>query len=516
MCWLFLAWQNWFCKQDSIREELMRLALAIILAMTFLAWHGIARASDVSHLTVNTVDQPNIILVFIDDMGWGDFSCFGNTTIETQNIDRLAREGIRFGQFYVNSPICSPSRVAISTGQYPARWKITSFLSHRKINSDRGMAQWLDPSAPMLARYLNDAGYATGHFGKWHMGGQRDVGDAPLISEYGFDKSLTNFEGLGPRVLALKDAYDGKPPKPHTLGSDQLGKPEEITYVDRSLVTESFTSSALEFIQQAEADGKPFYVNVWPDDVHSPFFPPATRRGDGTKRKLYLGVLDTMDEQLGVLFDYVRRNEKLRDNTLILVCSDNGPEQGAGSAGPFRGFKTHLFEGGIRSSLIAWGPGLLDESHIGKQNETSVFSAIDLVPTLLAITNELPGNKVRFDGEALPNVLLGRSRESRAAPLFFRRPPDRDSFYGVKDCPDLAVRDGDWKLLCEYDGSDAELYNLRNDPGETKNLIVEKPAIAKRLTSELRAMASIHAPGQRSDVSKRQEKIIRKRNAMDH
>lgn len=457
---------------------IVNLAVVLILAGARLSN---VSANDLLAGRRSAVASPNIILVFIDDMGWADFSCFGNTAVDTQNIDRLAREGVRFEQFYVNSPICSPSRVAISTGQYPARWKITSYLNGRKSNDERGIAQWLDPDAPMLARFLKQAGYATGHFGKWHMGGQRDVGEAPLITAYGFDRSLTNFEGLGPRVLAMKDAYDGKPAQPHTLGSHNLGRPEEITYVDRSLVTQSFTAAALDFIQLAESENKPFYVNVWPDDVHSPFFPPAARRGDSAKRTLYHGVLDTMDEQLGVLFDFVRDSETLRDNTLILVCSDNGPEQGAGSAGPFRGFKTHLFEGGIRSSLIAWSPGLIHPNDIGQTNRTSVFSAIDLVPTLLSIVDTNLAQDVHFDGESLPDVLLGRSGGSRGAPLFFRRPPDRDSFYGVEDCPDLAVRKGVWKLLCEYDGSDAMLYNLGSDPGETSNLIDSQPDLAARL-----------------------------------
>ena len=159
-------------------------------------------------------ERPNIILVFIDDMGWGDFSCFGNEHANTPHIDRLAKEGLRFDQFYVNSPICSPSRVAISTGQYPQKWKITSYLSNRDHNKKRGMAQWLDPKAPMLARSLQKNGYATGHFGKWHMGGQRNVADAPPISEYGFDQSLTNFEGMGPKLLplTLKPGQDPKRP----------------------------------------------------------------------------------------------------------------------------------------------------------------------------------------------------------------------------------------------------------------------------------------------------------------
>ncbi|HPZ84689.1 MAG TPA: sulfatase-like hydrolase/transferase, partial [Thermogutta sp.] len=122
--------------------------------------------------------HPNIILVFIDDMGWGDFSCFGNTEANTPNVDAVAAEGIRFFQFYVNSPICSPSRCAISTGQYPARWRITSYLNNRADNARRGVANWLDPAAPLLTRILQAHGYATGHFGKWHLGGQRDVDDA--------------------------------------------------------------------------------------------------------------------------------------------------------------------------------------------------------------------------------------------------------------------------------------------------------------------------------------------------
>jgi arylsulfatase A-like enzyme len=424
--------------------------------------------------------RPNIVLVFIDDMGWGDFSCFGNTQVKTKNIDRLAKEGLKFEQFYVNSPICSPSRIAISTGQYPQRWRITSYLSNRRSNKRRGMAQWLDPQAPMLARMLNKSGYATGHFGKWHMGGQRDVGEAPLITRYGFDKSLTNFEGLGPRVLPLCDAYNGKPIRKHALGSDKLGR-GPITWMDRSKVTASFTSAAIDFIKHADSKRQPFYVNVWPDDVHSPFFPPKTRRGDGTKRKLYHGVLKTMDEQLGKLFDTIQNNERLRNNTLILVCSDNGPERGAGSAGPFRGHKTMLYEGGVRSPLIVWGPGLIDNTKAGSINRKSVFAAIDLVPTLLKITQSKPRQGVQLDGESLSDVLLGNLQSSRKNPICFGRPPDRDAFYGVSNLPDLAVRDGDWKLLCEYDGSRTELYNLVNDRAETKNLANKHPQIVLRL-----------------------------------
>ncbi len=453
-----------------------RQSTPLVLAVSLFGFFSVCRE------TFAADSPPNVVLVFIDDMGWGDFSCFGNEAVETQHIDRLAGEGIRFEQFYVNSPICSPSRVAISTGQYPQRWRITSYLNNRKSNIARGMAQWLDPQAPMLARFLHDSGYATGHFGKWHMGGQRDVGEAPLITEYGFDASLTNFEGLGPRVLAICDAHDGKPTRRHTLGSDKLGR-GEIIWQDRSLVTQSFTAAAIDFIKQAEENDQPFYVNVWPDDVHSPFFPPEARRGDGAKRTLYHGVLDTMDEQLGVMFDYIRGSESLRENTLILVCSDNGPELGAGSAGPFRGHKTKLYEGGIRSSLVAWGPGLVDGS--GVVNRSSHFSAIDLVPTLLKITGVKPPAGISFDGQPLEDVLLGKSDASRDRPIFFRRPPDRDSFYGDDDLPDLAVRDGQWKLLCEYDGSQVQLYDLEKDRQESNNLAGDHPQRVARLSKSL-------------------------------
>ena len=430
-------------------------------------------------------ERPNVVVVFIDDMGWGDLSCFGGESVKTENVDRLAGEGIRFTHFYVNAPICSPSRCAITTGQYPQRWRITSYLAHRGANHKRGMAQWLDPAAPTLARLLHRAGYATGHFGKWHLGGQRDVGEAPLITEYGFDASLTNFEGLGPRVLPLCDAFDGRPPRKHALGSDNLGR-GQTTWRDRSLVTESFVARTLAFVKRAEADGKPFYVNVWPDDVHSPFYPPKARRGDAAKRTLYHGVLDTMDEQLGALFDYIRTRETLRDNTLVLIASDNGPESGAGSAGPFRGVKGMLYEGGIRSPLIVWGPGIVDEAKRGTKNDTTVLAAMDLVPSLLAIAGTDKPAGVEFDGLELADVLVGKSNEPRDRPVYWRRPPDRPGDKNER-WPDLAMREGNWKFLMQYDGSAAQLYDLSADPGETKNLADDNPELTARCTRQINA-----------------------------
>ena len=433
----------------------------------------------------SAAERPNFLVVLIDDLGWADFSCFGNTEAATPNIDRLAREGRRFERFYVAAPICSPSRVGLSTGQYPHRWRITSYLNNRAENAARGMADWLDPRAPMLARALKDSGYATGHFGKWHMGGQRDVGEAPLITAYGFDESLTNFEGLGPRVLPLLDARDGKPPRKHALGSDNLGR-GDIIWKDRAEVTPAFVAAAIDFIRRSAAAGRPFYVNLWPDDVHSPFFPVAGRRGDGTKRMLYHAVLETMDAQLGPVFDEIRANPKLRGNTLVLVCSDNGPEAGAGSAGGLRGSKAMLYEGGIRSPLVVWGPGLIAGGRVGAAERDSVIAAIDVAPSLLAIAGVKPPAGGGLDGVARHEVLLGNAVRARERPLYFRRPPDRGSFSGVANLPDLAVVDGNWKLLCEYDGSAVELYDLAADPAESINLAGTHPAVAARLSTLVR------------------------------
>lgn len=441
----------------------------VLLLLSFSPWTGVPQSQALEA-------RPSVVLVFIDDMGWGDFSCFGNRAASTPEVDRMAREGVRFEQFYVNSPICSPSRAAISTGQYPQRWRVTSYLAFRRDNERRGMAHWLDPSAPMLARQLQQAGYATGHFGKWHLGGQRDVDDAPPITSYGFDTSLTNFEGMGPKLLPLTLKPGQEKPGRIWQGAERLG--EGARWMLRSKITGGFVDAALEFMKDARDRGEPFYVNVWPDDVHSPFWPPVEHWKDG-KRGLYLAVLEEMDRQLGKLFDFIRDDPALSRNTLVLICSDNGPEKGAGVAGPFRGYKTHLYEGGIRSSLIAWGPGLIEKRD--PVNETSVFSAVDLVPTLLEITGVQAPEGVKFDGESLPGILLGKSEASRRAPLFFRRPPDRDAFYGDPDLPDLAVRDGRWKLLCEYDGSEAELYDLGKDRGETRDVSGEHPEVVERL-----------------------------------
>ena len=434
--------------------------------------------------TTQAASRPNILFVLIDDMGWGDFSCFGNKEVQTPNIDNMAAEGIRFSQFYVNSPICSPSRCALTTGQYPQRWKVTSFLNNKRDNERRGVTNWLDPKAPTLARILHDHGYATGHFGKWHLGGQRDVDNAPPITAYGFDETLTNFEGMGPKLLPLTLKPGDKEPGKIWADAERLGQP--VTWMLRSKITTGFIDAAIPFIDKAVAAKKPFFVNLWPDDVHSPYWPPVAKWGN-TKHEMYQAVFAEMDRQFGKIFEHIRNNPELHDNTLVLICSDNGPEPGAGSAGPFRGAKTTLYEGGTRSPLIAWGPGLLDPSKANTINETSVFAAFDLVPSLLTIAGIQIPEEAHFDGQDLAPVLLGKSTVSRAAPIFWRRPPDRKNWlpHILDALPDLAMREGDWKLLCEYDGAKPQLYDLAKDRAETTNIANQHQDIVARMTKAL-------------------------------
>ena len=172
--------------------------------------------------------RPNIIFIFVDDSGWGDFSCYGSPvtnkqgTVITPNIDKLASEGIRFTQGYVASPICSPSRTAVLTGIEPCRYAIYSYLDNKTLNAARNMADWVQPDTVTAPRLFQQSGYKTGQFGKWHMGGGRDVNNAPFPQEYGFDESLVAFEGMGNRIL-----YNG-----YSLSIQNADVPGTIEWVE--------------------------------------------------------------------------------------------------------------------------------------------------------------------------------------------------------------------------------------------------------------------------------------------
>ncbi len=412
--------------------------------------------------------QPNVILVFIDDLGWGDLSCYGSPVVDkegkpiTANLDRLAAEGIRFTDGYVASPICSPSRVALLTGMHPSRHAIHSFLNDTASNANRNMNDWLQPETSNSARLFRDAGYATGMFGKWHMGGGRDVNAAPFPQDYGFEESLTSFEGMGDRIL-----YNG-----HGLSNQNADVPGQITWVEWWQGAVYHTDAAIDFIESAHAEDRPFFVYVPHDDTHSPYHVEPGRENDfdhvtgDDQARRFLGELHALDRQIGRLVDTVD-GLGLAEETLIVVVGDNGaPNDNLNNLlnrnGGLRGGKGLLWEGGIREPFIVRMPGTVPE---GVVNSTTAVSTIDLLPTFCALAGiELPN--APFEGENLLDVFKGSTRP-RSRPLLWE-------FGTVSNLavnsPKLAVRVGDHKFMRNPDGSDRQFYNLATDRNEATNL----------------------------------------------
>ena len=283
--------------------------------------------------------RPHIVFILTDDMGYGDPGCYGGKFAPTPNIDRLAREGIRFTQYYAASPICSPSRTGLLTGMYPARWRITSYLQTRKGNRECDQADFLDLSAPSLARSLKAAGYATGHFGKWHMGGGRDVTNAPPFSAYGFDEHAST--------------YESPDPHPDITATNWIWSTNDT--VKRWDRTAFFVDKALDFLKRHH--DQPCYVNLWPDDVHTPWVPSQERLSEYPngphEQRTFRAVLDEYDRQVGRFLAGLKELG-LDEKTLVIFSSDNGPLptfRGT-RAGGLRGSKLSLYEGGIRMPFV--------------------------------------------------------------------------------------------------------------------------------------------------------------------
>jgi arylsulfatase A-like enzyme len=417
--------------------------------------------------------QPNVIIVLADDLGWGDLSCYGGKLAETPHLDRMAKEGIRFTQGYVASPICSPSRCGLITGQYPGRWRITSYLQTRAGNKNCEQADFLDPKSPSLPRMLKAAGYTTAHIGKWHLGGGRDVVDPPKFAAYGYDL------GLG--------TWESPEPHPDLTARDWIWSADDK--VKRWERTKWMVDRTLDFLQKNSE--KPCFVNLWLDDTHTPWVPSAEDQkvgkdgqatGKGATPERLRRVLVEMDQQIGRLLDTLRERKNNRP-TLVLFLGDNGPlptfkrQRTAG----LRGSKLSLYEGGIRVPCIAWGPGLVPT---GVKNEATVFEAVDLCPTLATLCRCEPPKGYKPDGEDLSAALLGKTPK-RTRPLFWEYGRNDKAFAypaGKDRSPNVAVRNGDWKLLVNADGTGAELYDLAADPNEAKDRAADRPDVVKRLT----------------------------------
>jgi arylsulfatase A-like enzyme len=431
--------------------------------------------------------KPNVVMVFIDDMGYADVGAFGNPVVETPHMDRLAREGTKFTNFYVNSPICSASRVALNAGIYPQRERIHSFFASRKENRKRKMPDWLTPERYTYARMLKQNGYATAHFGKWHMGGGRDVGDAPLPQAYGYEESLVSVEGLGDRIIPSDDRLCRQ--------SRELGRGNLLEF-PKHKTTETYVDRAIDFMERNQA--RPFLVNVFPNDVHDSHEPSDQQYGkwssssENPYEQKFFAVLDEMDRQIGRLLNAIDELG-LAGNTIVILTSDNGPTDWKryyneklappGFTGPFFGRKWSLYEGGIRMPFMIRWP---ERIPAGKTNDESILTAMDLLPSLAGLLGlEIPDGVV-LDGVDLSNAWRGEGVQ-RGTPVFWE--------YGVYGSivpgkpehisPQLAMRDGGWKFMMNPDGSEMKLFNLLDDSGEKHNLINANPEKAATMRRQL-------------------------------
>jgi arylsulfatase A-like enzyme len=421
--------------------------------------------------------KPNFIFIFCDDLGWADLPAHGHQSVTAHggwivrgelkmpNVDRMAAEGTIFSQFYVNAGVCSPSRTGIMTGQFPGRLGIHDYLGNPKQNKAHGVADFVDPAAPTVTGLLQGAGYSTAHFGKWHLGSGPD---APKQSEYGID--------------IYKPCNDG--PKKR-VGSTEMIADETINFLESDGVGE-----------------KPFYINAWLYDPHSPLRPTeemmepykhlSPRFGDNKGAlEIWYAVLSDIDKHVGRILDKLDELG-LSENTVVVFSSDNGPESGlipfishyggasSTNTGPFRGVKRSLYEGGIREPFIVRWPGT---TPAGNVDNSSVISGVDWLPTVCNLAGvSLPGGK-NFDGENLSLALKGTPMKKTKPQMWENRFP----VYGhvLHKSPILAIRVDNWKLLMNPDRSRVELYDIPNDPSELNNLADRNPDIVRKLSAQV-------------------------------
>ena len=426
-----------------------------------LAMVVIALVAGIDAGAADPARRPNILVILADDMGLGDLGCYGGKQVPTPRIDQLAKEGTRFTQYYSASPICSASRAGIITGMYPARWRITSFLQTKKGNAGCEMDDFLDPRAPSLPRALKAAGYATGHFGKWHLGGGRDVTEAPKFAAYGYDEHAGTYESPEPHPDITATNW---------IWSDQ----DKVKRWDR---TAFFVDKTLDFLDRHR--DRPCFVNLWTDDVHTPWVPDEVSDKKDLPKN-FRPVLAEYDRQMGRLLDGLKARG-LVENTLVVFASDNGalPTFNGDRSGGYRAGKLALYEGGIRMPFIVRWPGRVPA---GRVEDRSILSAVDLLPTLCSIAGAPVPRDHPLDGRDVSAVWRGGSAPNRP-PLYWEYGRNDEFFkFGPDRSPNVAVRRDNWKLLVNADGSRTELYNLTTDAMEANNLAPTKPELARELT----------------------------------
>ncbi len=385
--------------------------------------------------------RPNILLVYLDDLGYGDLGSYGSPLVRTPRLDRLAAEGTRFTQGYSGAPVCTPSRAALLTGRVPPRSGLTDVLYPED-------AKGLPAEERTVAEYLQDAGYATACVGKWHVG--RPPEHAP--TNHGFDR----FFGLNGVYTAGTYPFD--------LWRDGQVVDSVDSDADLATLSRRFTDEAIAAIDAA--GDRPFFVYLAEVMPHLPLAvePPF----DGRSRAgLYGDAIESLDHHVGRLLDALRTRGLERD-TLVAVVSDNGPWF-EGSVGGLRGRKFDAFEGGMRVPFIARWPGVIPAGEVSD----AVVSSLDVLPTACALAGVTPDPAVTLDGADVGAALAGH------------RATDHPPVYYYLSDRLAAVREGRWKLHVVRRGSDQrnlpELYDLSRDPQESYNLAGPHPDVVARL-----------------------------------
>lgn len=430
---------------------------AAVLALAMIATRGDAA-------------PPNFVIILADDMGYADLSCFGNDRYETPHLDVLAREGLRFTDFHSNGPVCSPTRAALVTGRYQQRCGVTEVVFADPARGKRD-AHGLPPEEATFAELLRPAGYRTALFGKWHLGYAERFNPV----HQGFDE----FRGFVSGNIDYHSHFDQADFADWWQGLELRDEPGYTTHL--------INRHAVRFIE--EHRDRPFCLYVAHEAPHSPFQGPHDPPVRGPQaqpplkdpqeiQRAYREMVQAVDQGVGEIVAALRRTAQA-ERTLIFFCSDNGGTREANN-GPLRGLKGSLWEGGHRVPAIAWRPGTIPAGKVTHQ----AAATIDLLPTMLELAG-LPAPTDRpLDGVSLARVLTDD------APL-----PARRLFWSYNT--QRAVREGDWKLLLTVRAAgeertrrgesipDLALFNLADDPAESRNLASEQPQHVERLRQSL-------------------------------
>ena len=438
-------------KNSMIRKLLLAFALVGLIGNT-------AFSADAKR-------PPNIILILMDDMGWRDVGFMGNRFVETPNIDRLAKKGLIFSQAYASAPNCAPTRACLMSGQYTPRHGIYTVVDPRQpVGSPWHKLTAADSKSDLatevvtIAESLQSDGYATAFFGMWNLGRGRSGPVTP--SGQGF-QTVVFPENIG----FAKDAY-----------FDKSG----------NYLSDRLTDEVLKFVETNQ--DRPFFAYLPDHAVHAPFEPKedllkkyerkASANKDRRDDPAYAATIEAVDQNVGRIVETLARL-KLTDNTVVIFTSDNGGTDQYTS--PLRGGKGQLYEGGIRIPLVISWPGIKKP---GGQCNAPV-SSVDIYPTLLELAGAAAQKDQILDGISLVPALRGESDLQRQR-LFWHFP-----CYVGKATPSSAIREGDFKLIEFYeDGGRRELYNLKNDPNEERDLAKTQPEKAAALYRALRSWQS--------------------------